>query len=74
MLTVVTAGALGFLGALLGVLGGHVGMIGWLRSNPLNGGIAALGAVPSGDLLFLSWLCLRSPPSSVGCPPGANQR
>jgi putative ABC transport system permease protein len=52
-LTAVTAGALGFLGALLGVLGGYIGMIGWLRSNSLNGGIAALGNVPIGDLLFI---------------------
>ena len=52
-LTAVTAGALGFLGALLGVVGGYVGMIGWLRSNSLNGGIAALGNIPVGDLLFM---------------------
>ena len=52
-LTAVTAGALGFLGALLGVVGGYIAMIGWLRSNSLNGGIAALGNIPVGDLLFL---------------------
>jgi len=52
-LTAVTAGALGFLGALLGVAGGYIGMIGWLRSNSLNGGIAALGNVPVGELLLI---------------------
>ena len=52
-LTATTAGALGFLGALLGVAGGYIGMIGWLRSNSLNGGIAALGNVPVADLLFI---------------------
>jgi putative ABC transport system permease protein len=52
-LTAVTAGALGFLGALLGVAGGYIGMIGWLRSNALNGGIAALGNVPVADLLLI---------------------
>ena len=52
-LTAVTAGALGFLGALLGVVGGYIGMIGWLRSNSLNGGIAALGNIPVGDLLLI---------------------
>jgi putative ABC transport system permease protein len=52
-LTAVTAGALGFLGALLGVVGGYVAMIGWLRSNSLNGGISALGNVPFGDLMLI---------------------
>jgi putative ABC transport system permease protein len=52
-LTAVTAGALGFLGALLGVVGGYVAMIGWLRSNSLNGGITALGNVPFGNLMLI---------------------
>jgi putative ABC transport system permease protein len=52
-LTAVTAGALGFLGALLGTLGGYIAMIGWLRSNSLNGGIAALGNIPVADLLII---------------------
>ncbi|HEX3326651.1 MAG TPA: FtsX-like permease family protein [Actinomycetota bacterium] len=52
-LTAVTAGALGFLGALLGTLGGYIAMIGWLRNNSLNGGIAALGNIPVADLLFI---------------------
>ena len=52
-LTAVTAGALGFLGALLGTVGGYVALIGWLRGNSLNGGIAALGNVPVEDLLVI---------------------
>jgi putative ABC transport system permease protein len=52
-LTAVTAGALGFLGALLGTVGGYIGLIGWLRGNSLNGGVAALGNVPVGDLLLI---------------------
>jgi putative ABC transport system permease protein len=52
-LTAVTAGALGFLGALIGTLGGYLAMIGWLRGNSLNGGIAALGNVPVGHLLVI---------------------
>jgi putative ABC transport system permease protein len=52
-LTAVTAGALGLLGALLGVGGGYIGMIGWLRSNSLNGGIAALGNIPVAELLLI---------------------
>jgi putative ABC transport system permease protein len=53
MLSAVTAGTLGFLGALLGTVGGYVALIGWLRGNSLNGGIAALGNVPVADLLFI---------------------
>jgi putative ABC transport system permease protein len=52
-LTAVTSGALGFLGALLGTLGGYIGLIGWLRSNSLNGGIASLGNVPVTNLLVI---------------------
>jgi putative ABC transport system permease protein len=52
-LSAVTAGALGFLGALLGTVGGYVGLIGWLRGNSLNGGISSLGNVPVADLLFI---------------------
>ena len=44
---------IGFLGAALGTLGGYIAMIGWLRSNSLNGGIAALGNIPVADLLFI---------------------
>jgi len=52
-LSAVTAGTLGFLGALLGTVGGYVALIGWLRGNSLNGGISALGNVPVADLLFI---------------------
>jgi putative ABC transport system permease protein len=53
MLTAVTAEALDLLGALIGVAGGYVAMISWLRSNSLNGGVAALGNVPVADLLLI---------------------
>lgn len=52
-LTAVTAGALGFLGALLGTVGGYIALIGWLRSNSLNGGMAALENIPVADLLLI---------------------
>ena len=52
-LTAVTAGALGFLGALLGTVGGYIALLGWIRGNSLNGGIAALGNIPVADLLFI---------------------
>jgi putative ABC transport system permease protein len=52
-LTAVTAGALGFLGALLGTAGGYIALIGWLRGNSLNGGISSLGNVPINNLLLM---------------------
>jgi hypothetical protein len=52
-LTAGTAGALGFLGAVLGAVGGYISLIGWLRGNSLNGGVAALANVPIGDLLLI---------------------
>jgi putative ABC transport system permease protein len=52
-LTAATTGALGLLGALLGTVGGYIGVLGWLRSNSLNGGIAALGNVPVAGLLLI---------------------
>ncbi len=70
-LTAVTAGALGFLGALLGMAGGYIGMIGFLRSNSLNGGISALSDVPLKDLFCSCYsACRRSPRRSWGgCSP-----
>jgi len=79
-LTAVTAGALGFLGALLGVVGGYVAMIGWLRSNSLNGGISALANVPFGDLMLIlfgmpaiaaavGWLFASREPAVLGRQP-----
>ncbi|MDA8290948.1 MAG: hypothetical protein M0Z33_04605 [Actinomycetota bacterium] len=53
-MTAVTAGALRLLAAFLGVAGGYIGMIGWLRGNSLNGGIGSLGNVPLADALVLS--------------------
>jgi putative ABC transport system permease protein len=75
-LTAVTAGALGFLGALLGTLGGYIAMIGWLRSNSLNGGIAALANIPVANLLLIligmpafaalvGWLLAARQPSAM---------
>ena len=79
-LTAVTAGALGFLGALLGVVGGYVAMIGWLRSNSLNGGISSLTKVPIGDLMLIlfgmpalaavvGWLFASRAPAAMGRQP-----
>jgi putative ABC transport system permease protein len=79
-LTAVTAGSLGFLGALLGVVGGYVAMIGWLRSNSLNGGISGLDKIPIGDLSLLlfgmpaiaalvGWLLASREPAILGRQP-----
>ena len=79
-LTAVTAGTLGFLGALLGVVGGYVAMIGWLRSNSLNGGISALTHVPIRDLCLIlfgmpilaavvGWLLANREPAVLGRQP-----
>jgi putative ABC transport system permease protein len=52
-LTAATAGALGFLGAILGTAAAYIGVAGWIRTNSLNGGLGALGAVPVKNLFFL---------------------
>jgi putative ABC transport system permease protein len=79
-LTAVTAGALGFLGALLGVVGGYIALLGWLQDNSLNGGISALGNVPIKNLLVIlvgmpllaalgGWLLAGREPSAVARQP-----
>jgi putative ABC transport system permease protein len=79
-LSAVTAGALGFLGALLGTVGGYVALIGWLRGNSLNGGISSLGNVPVADLLLMlfampafaalvAWLFAGREPTSMAHQP-----
>jgi putative ABC transport system permease protein len=79
-LTAVTAGSLGFLGALLGTVGGYIALIGWLRSNSLNGGISSLANVPITNLLIIlvgmplvativGWLLAGRQPSGVARQP-----
>jgi putative ABC transport system permease protein len=53
-LTAVTAGGLAFLGALLGTLAAYVGLFGWFRSNPLEGGVSdIIDHVPWNNLFFI---------------------
>jgi putative ABC transport system permease protein len=53
-LTAATAGALGFTGAVLGIVGGYVGTAGWFRTNSLNGGLGAIfTTVPVANLLII---------------------
>jgi putative ABC transport system permease protein len=79
-LTGATAGALALLGALLGTIAGYVAVIGWLRSNSLNGGISALGNVPVAQLLLIllgmplialagGWLLGGREPSAIARQP-----
>jgi putative ABC transport system permease protein len=79
-LTAVTAGALGLLGAVLGTIGGYVAMVGWLRGNSLNGGIAALGNIPVTDLVLVvlampgfaaivGWVLAGREPSAIARQP-----
>ena len=53
-LTAVTAGGLAFLGALLGTVAAYVGLFGWFRSNPLEGGVGdIIDHVPWNNLFFI---------------------
>jgi putative ABC transport system permease protein len=53
-LTAVTAGALAFLGALLGTVAAYIGLIGWFRSNALEGGVSdIIDHVPWNNLFFI---------------------
>jgi putative ABC transport system permease protein len=52
-LTAATAGALGLAGAVLGTFAGYVGVIGWLRSSSLHGGLSSLANVPVPSLLAI---------------------
>jgi putative ABC transport system permease protein len=79
-LSATTAGALGLLGAVLGTLAAYVGVAGWIRTNTLNGGLAALSAVPARNLLIIlvgmplvaalgGWIFAGRAPSSLSRQP-----
>ncbi|HUB71185.1 MAG TPA: FtsX-like permease family protein [Acidimicrobiales bacterium] len=53
VLSAATAGGLALLGAVLGTVAGYVGMIGWLRSNTLAGGLSALTNIPVANLAVI---------------------
>jgi putative ABC transport system permease protein len=53
-LTAVTAGGLAFLGALLGTVAAYIGLLGWFRSNALEGGVSDIvHHVPWDNLFFI---------------------
>ncbi|HMK62983.1 MAG TPA: FtsX-like permease family protein [Acidimicrobiales bacterium] len=80
ILAAATAGGLGLLGAVLGTLAGYIGLIGWIRSSSLNGGISALANVPVDNLLVIlvgiplaavavGWLLAGREPSAIAHQP-----
>jgi putative ABC transport system permease protein len=50
-LTATTTGVLAFVGAILGTGTAYLALVGYLRANTLNGGLAALGSVPVWNLV-----------------------
>jgi putative ABC transport system permease protein len=76
-ITAVTAGALGFFGAVLGTFAGYLGLVAFVRSNTLNGGESALfSTVPVNNLLeilvvmpiaaaVVAWLLAGREPTSL---------
>ena len=79
-ITAVTAGALGFVGAVLGAVAGYIALAGWFRSSQLNGGLSTLAHVPWFNLFLLviamplaaaavGWLLAgREPPAIASRP------
>jgi putative ABC transport system permease protein len=80
-LTAVTAGGLAFLGALLGTVAAYVGLIGWFRSNALEGGVSdIIDHVPWDNLFFIliampvvavliGWALAGREPTGIGTRP-----
>ncbi len=79
-LTAVTAGALGLLGAVLGVGAGYVAAVAYFRGDTLEGGLSALSAVPVTNLVILligmpllaaagGWLFAGREPPALGRQP-----
>jgi putative ABC transport system permease protein len=80
-LTAVTAGGLAFLGALLGTVAAYVGLIGWFRSNPLEGGVSdIIDHVPWSNLfliviampavaMLVGWMLAGREPSGIANRP-----
>jgi putative ABC transport system permease protein len=77
----VTAGGLGFLGALLGTVAAYVGLAGWFRSNALEGGLSdIIGHIPWSNLFLIviampvvaalvGWVLAGRDPSGISTRP-----
>jgi putative ABC transport system permease protein len=79
VIVAVTAGALGFTGALMGAAGGYLAAIGFARSNSLDG-LSSLGSIPVANLLLIvvgmpliaaavGWLLTLRGPSAIARQP-----
>ena len=80
-LTAVTAGGLAFLGALLGTVAAYVGLVGWFRSNSLEGGVSdIIDHIPWGNLfliviampvvaLIVGWVLAGRDPTGIATRP-----
>jgi putative ABC transport system permease protein len=79
VLVATTAAALGFTGALIGIVGGYLAAIGFARSNSLDG-LSSLDSIPLANLLLIligmpliaaaiSWLLALREPASIARRP-----
>jgi putative ABC transport system permease protein len=78
-ITATTAGALGFTGAVIGIVGGYLAAIGFFRSNSLDG-LSSLTSIPVENLLvilvgmpllaaILGWLLAGRDPAGISRQP-----
>jgi putative ABC transport system permease protein len=78
-ITATTAGALGFTGAVIGIVGGYLAAIGFFRSNSLDG-LSSLSSIPVTNLLMilvgmpliatgLGWLLAGRDPGGIARQP-----
>jgi putative ABC transport system permease protein len=78
-ITATTAGALGFTGAVIGIVGGYLAAIGFFRSNSLDG-LSSLTSIPVTNLLVilvgmplaatvLGWLLAGRDPAAIARQP-----
>jgi putative ABC transport system permease protein len=78
-ITATTAGALGFTGAVVGIIGGYLAAIGFFRSNSLDG-LSSLTSIPVTNLLVilvamplaatvLGWLLAGRDPAGIARQP-----
>ncbi len=65
-LTAVTAGGLAFLGALLGTVAAYIGLVGWFRSNQLEGGLSDIYDHVPWSNLFLIVLAMPIAAMAIG--------